>query len=372
MNLLTDQIRRWGVYPDALQNSQTKSDKDYIPKTITRNFDSDVMNLISEIAGAPTKINASRIASAQNYFVNQTVYVPAKPTAIVRKNEVKDFIEERPELIPNVYDSKETERNDSKIKNENHCDAIDINWKPVSAQKKLQDHTTEIEKNIIEHPGHVSHQLEQQRIYTEAAPKKLKLKPKVIHHSTNITINYLPHHIYKGFSDEEQQAKHAIPQSFIHFPQPNSNSVIYHTIQGKLARKIKQNIQEPISIPKPTCKEPHPSEPTRMDSVADLSMYIQCPVNNDSKSSWKSLYSWIGRNPPSFWKLDNSSSECTECTAKFTTFNRRHHCRLCGNIFCHKCSRYQCEIDLNGKPKPGNYERTCGNCFVIHQTQDHQ
>ncbi|KAJ3255975.1 hypothetical protein HK103_005782 [Boothiomyces macroporosus] len=256
------------------------------------------MNLISEITGAPTKFNPTRIP-AQNYHVNQSVYVPAKPTAIKRKVEIKDFIEEKPEMISNQYDSKETENNDVKTSGENHCDAIEINWKPVAAQKKLHEHTAEVEKHIIEHPGHISHQLEQQRIYTQAAPKKLKVKPKVIHHATNIRINYSPHHIYKGFTDEEPERVSV--QKLIHFPPPNCNSVLYHTIQGKLARKIKQNIQEPVQ--KTACREPPPAEPSRMDSVADLSMYIQCPTNGDCKSSWKSLYSWIGRKSPSFWKV---------------------------------------------------------------------
>lgn len=38
-----------------------------------------------------------------------------------------------------------------------------------------------------------------------------------------------------------------------------------------------------------------------------------------------------------FWMPDSKSKECYDCSAKFTTFRRRHHCRLCGQIFCSKC-----------------------------------
>lgn len=38
-----------------------------------------------------------------------------------------------------------------------------------------------------------------------------------------------------------------------------------------------------------------------------------------------------------FWMPDAKSKECYECTLKFTTFRRKHHCRLCGQIFCSKC-----------------------------------
>lgn len=34
---------------------------------------------------------------------------------------------------------------------------------------------------------------------------------------------------------------------------------------------------------------------------------------------------------------DSKSKECYECSQKFTTFRRKHHCRLCGQIFCSKC-----------------------------------
>lgn len=38
-----------------------------------------------------------------------------------------------------------------------------------------------------------------------------------------------------------------------------------------------------------------------------------------------------------FWMPDSKSKECYECTQKFSTFRRKHHCRLCGQIFCSKC-----------------------------------
>lgn len=38
------------------------------------------------------------------------------------------------------------------------------------------------------------------------------------------------------------------------------------------------------------------------------------------------------------WIRDEETTECTNCNEKFTFTLRRHHCRLCGHIFCHKCS----------------------------------
>jgi len=40
----------------------------------------------------------------------------------------------------------------------------------------------------------------------------------------------------------------------------------------------------------------------------------------------------------SAWENDGSFENCHECTAKFHKLNRRHHCRMCGKIFCNHCS----------------------------------
>jgi hypothetical protein len=50
------------------------------------------------------------------------------------------------------------------------------------------------------------------------------------------------------------------------------------------------------------------------------------------------------------WKDDASVAKCEHCNTAFSFFTRRHHCTLCGGIFCDKCA-----------PKAGN-ERKCGMC----------
>ena len=37
------------------------------------------------------------------------------------------------------------------------------------------------------------------------------------------------------------------------------------------------------------------------------------------------------------WRPDDSTQSCAACTGAFTFFNRRHHCRVCGDIFCGSC-----------------------------------
>ncbi|GMP37090.1 hypothetical protein CsSME_00008941 [Camellia sinensis var. sinensis] len=54
--------------------------------------------------------------------------------------------------------------------------------------------------------------------------------------------------------------------------------------------------------------------------------------------------SWIPRRKEAanmskdFWMPDRSCRVCYDCDSQFTLFNRRHHCRLCGRVFCAKCT----------------------------------
>ncbi|XP_050073335.1 putative 1-phosphatidylinositol 3-phosphate 5-kinase [Anopheles maculipalpis] len=55
--------------------------------------------------------------------------------------------------------------------------------------------------------------------------------------------------------------------------------------------------------------------------------------------------SYKNTNLQKFWMPDSTSIECYDCSVKFSTFRRKHHCRLCGQIFCTKC----CNQVVTGK-----------------------
>jgi hypothetical protein len=40
------------------------------------------------------------------------------------------------------------------------------------------------------------------------------------------------------------------------------------------------------------------------------------------------------------WEPNENILNCRECDSVFTVINRRHHCRLCGSIFCEDCNCY--------------------------------
>lgn len=62
------------------------------------------------------------------------------------------------------------------------------------------------------------------------------------------------------------------------------------------------------------------------------------------------------------WMPDSKSRECYDCAAKFNTFRRKHHCRLCGQIFCSKC----CNQIVTGKIiKVSGELRVCNYCSKV-------
>lgn len=62
-------------------------------------------------------------------------------------------------------------------------------------------------------------------------------------------------------------------------------------------------------------------------------------------------------DPKAHWQPDSDSPSCTKCSSSFTVTKRRHHCRLCGRVFCKKC----CSMVMN-LPVMGS-SRICVDCF---------
>ncbi|KAI5336634.1 hypothetical protein L3X38_015902 [Prunus dulcis] len=86
-------------------------------------------------------------------------------------------------------------------------------------------------------------------------------------------------------------------------------------------------------------------------------------------SMLKSLIPW--RSEPAnvsrdFWMPDGSCRVCYECDAQFTLFNRKHHCRLCGRVFCAKCTGNSIPAP-SGDPRTDREDRekirVCNYCY---------
>lgn len=59
------------------------------------------------------------------------------------------------------------------------------------------------------------------------------------------------------------------------------------------------------------------------------------------------------------WMQDSETTRCLGCGDGFSFFNRRHHCRKCGGIFCSGCTAKRVAI---AKEK----ERVCNTCYDTH------
>lgn len=80
------------------------------------------------------------------------------------------------------------------------------------------------------------------------------------------------------------------------------------------------------------------------------------------------------------WVEDDSVSECFQCRNRFSFMVRKHHCRLCGRVYCHCCSNYYTKLPLDilkkipDRPKKytnyiwkddiNNNVRVCSGCFT--------
>ncbi|XP_076840632.1 FYVE and coiled-coil domain-containing protein 1 isoform X2 [Brachyhypopomus gauderio] len=72
-------------------------------------------------------------------------------------------------------------------------------------------------------------------------------------------------------------------------------------------------------------------------------------------------YSQKLREEEQWWLLDQEASHCLDCQSQFTWWLRRHHCRLCGRIFCYYCSNNFVTTRYAGKK-----ERCCRVCYTQH------
>ncbi|XP_051170147.1 WD repeat and FYVE domain-containing protein 3 [Leptopilina boulardi] len=83
------------------------------------------------------------------------------------------------------------------------------------------------------------------------------------------------------------------------------------------------------------------------------------------------VFSWSvceqpGRTVADHWLKDEGADSCVGCGVRFTLYERRHHCRNCGQVFCNRCSRFESKISRLGILKP---VRVCQVCHLSLRSQ---
>ncbi|XP_012287062.1 WD repeat and FYVE domain-containing protein 3 isoform X1 [Orussus abietinus] len=84
------------------------------------------------------------------------------------------------------------------------------------------------------------------------------------------------------------------------------------------------------------------------------------------------VFSWSvceqpGRTVADHWLKDEGADSCVGCGVRFNLYERRHHCRNCGQVFCSKCSRFESKISRLGILKP---VRVCQGCYSTLRPQN--
>ncbi|PIN17240.1 hypothetical protein CDL12_10119 [Handroanthus impetiginosus] len=80
----------------------------------------------------------------------------------------------------------------------------------------------------------------------------------------------------------------------------------------------------------------------------------------------KGLVDWMNLiKPPNeekdHWVPDEAVTKCTACRTDFSAFNRKHHCRNCGDIFCDKCTQGRIALTADENAQP---VRVCDRCMA--------
>ncbi|XP_076940668.1 protein FREE1-like [Bidens hawaiensis] len=89
-------------------------------------------------------------------------------------------------------------------------------------------------------------------------------------------------------------------------------------------------------------------------------------VTEQSTEKKKGLGDWMNKIKPvneekDHWVPDEAVTKCTGCGSDFSAFNRKHHCRNCGDIFCDKCT--QGRIALTSEENAPQV-RVCDRCML--------
>ncbi|GFR71072.1 lateral signaling target protein 2 homolog [Elysia marginata] len=88
-------------------------------------------------------------------------------------------------------------------------------------------------------------------------------------------------------------------------------------------------------------------------------------ISNASRNARRNRTASNQSQGPPMWVPDEESTECMSCQVPFSFVRRRHHCRNCGKIFCHRCSSNFVPLPHFGQDK---CVRVCNRCFMFRVT----
>ena len=143
---------------------------------------------------------------------------------------------------------------------------------------------------------------------------------------------------------------------------------LQHTVLSSVARKLDfgvldENARVPAAPPRsvsvlrrpllPDSPPAVPSVPTR-PPLQHVNPNVQQAAVVSKEKDGKPFI------PAPQWVPNGQSALCSRCQEPFSWLLRRHHCRLCGNLFCSDCTPYSTPIPAFGWKNP---VRVCVACI---------
>lgn len=122
------------------------------------------------------------------------------------------------------------------------------------------------------------------------------------------------------------------PQAGIHFPALDPSNEGYHhlyagAIPGFPIPDDARSIRTSVSMPKPNRSISKVIRKIRGEGVL-YSRLIFVSI----------LIIFMLGLSRDYWMDDEKCKECSDCQSVFTAWRRKHHCRICGQIFCSRCA----------------------------------
>ncbi|XP_040382342.1 protein FREE1 [Oryza brachyantha] len=97
----------------------------------------------------------------------------------------------------------------------------------------------------------------------------------------------------------------------------------------------------------------------RVRGTVDSSKPVAQP--NEKKKGFDWMFAKPVDEVKDHWVPDEAANKCHSCAADFNPFNRRHHCRNCGEIFCDKCSQGRTALTAEDNAP---LVRVCDRCMA--------
>lgn len=141
----------------------------------------------------------------------------------------------------------------------------------------------------------------------------------------------------------------------------------YNAISSRKS-PFKKSTMSSVSLRALSSKFSPTHSPKSSLSSLEANVFSSSSLSSMNPSTISRSSSFLDEPTKTHWKADSSRNTCKSCEVPFSLFNRRHHCRQCGDLFCDKCSSYVVRLDPQCKFHIlGQKARACSVCFEIYK-----